>query len=47
MAELVKNPKVMKRATAEVRRAFEAGGKVVLADGQLHHPQTRKSSVNT
>uniref|UniRef100_M8CVT9 Cytochrome P450 71D6 n=1 Tax=Aegilops tauschii TaxID=37682 RepID=M8CVT9_AEGTA len=28
MAELVKNPKVMKRATAEVRRAFEAGGKV-------------------
>ncbi|VAI81179.1 unnamed protein product [Triticum turgidum subsp. durum] len=27
MAELVKNPKVMKRATAEVRRAFEAGGK--------------------
>ncbi|KAM3215015.1 hypothetical protein ACQJBY_067146 [Aegilops geniculata] len=29
MAELVKNPKVMKRATAEVRRAFEAGGKVV------------------
>ncbi|KAF7104742.1 hypothetical protein CFC21_105615 [Triticum aestivum] len=29
MAELVKNPKVMKRATTEVRRAFEAGGKVV------------------
>ncbi|XP_037441950.1 dolabradiene monooxygenase-like [Triticum dicoccoides] len=29
MAELVKNPKVMHRATAEVRRAFEAGGKVV------------------
>ncbi|KAF7074874.1 hypothetical protein CFC21_079693 [Triticum aestivum] len=29
MAELVKNPKVMRRATMEVRRAFEAGGKVV------------------
>ncbi|KQK16750.1 hypothetical protein BRADI_1g30377v3 [Brachypodium distachyon] len=29
IAELVKNPKVMKRATAEVRQAFEAGGKVV------------------
>ncbi|VAI93403.1 unnamed protein product [Triticum turgidum subsp. durum] len=28
IAELVKNPKVMHRATAEVRRAFEAGGKV-------------------
>ncbi|XP_047083365.1 zealexin A1 synthase-like [Lolium rigidum] len=29
MAEMIKNPTVMKRATAEVRRAFEAGGKVV------------------
>ncbi|KAI4985123.1 hypothetical protein ZWY2020_017753 [Hordeum vulgare] len=29
MAELVNNPSVMHRATAEVRRAFEAGGKVV------------------
>lgn len=29
MAELVKNPTVMKKATAEVRRAFESGGTVV------------------
>ncbi|CAM0885417.1 unnamed protein product [Alopecurus aequalis] len=29
MAELIKNPTVMKKATAEVRQAFEAGGKVV------------------
>ena len=29
MAELVKNPSVMKKATAEVRRAFESAGTVV------------------
>jgi cytochrome P450 len=29
MAELVKNPRVMKKVTAEVRRAFKAGGMVV------------------
>ncbi|XP_047055655.1 desmethyl-deoxy-podophyllotoxin synthase-like [Lolium rigidum] len=29
VAELIRNPRVMKKATAEVRRAFEAGGRVV------------------
>jgi cytochrome P450 len=29
LAELIKNPRVMAKATAEVRRAFEAGGTVV------------------
>ncbi|CAM0885420.1 unnamed protein product [Alopecurus aequalis] len=29
IAELIKNPRVMKKATAEVRQAFEAGGKVL------------------
>uniref|UniRef100_A0ACD5Z8L8 Uncharacterized protein n=1 Tax=Avena sativa TaxID=4498 RepID=A0ACD5Z8L8_AVESA len=32
MAELVRNPKVMRRATAEVRGAFEANGAVVEQD---------------
>uniref|UniRef100_A0ACD5YVX6 Uncharacterized protein n=1 Tax=Avena sativa TaxID=4498 RepID=A0ACD5YVX6_AVESA len=33
IAELIRNPRVMEKATAEVRRAFEAGGEVV--EGRL------------